>query len=88
MAVSVVGIALVASIAWLCIRGRTRRGNEARTSVDDKAELPGRSEWPELNHENGVSEANGISRPPEADAANTRAELEAWRGHEMPGSHQ
>lgn len=63
--------------------------DNAATYLGGKAELPGDGKEPQLNEmnhdKNALHEAEGAGQPPEADAANVRAELEGdWHGWEAP----
>jgi hypothetical protein len=81
----------VAVIATLLLlhRRRARKGKASQTTLNNvytKAELPGESKpYVELDEATAFQEADGFSKPPEADNSSFRAERESdWTGWEAP----
>lgn len=88
-----VGIPLLiclGAITYWMLRRRRRKNVQAVQPVEEplagKAELHSESKKiPELPEDATLHEAGGFAKPPEADNANMRAELESdWRGWEAP----
>jgi hypothetical protein len=90
---SAIAIAAVIAIATLLLlhRQRARKRKTSQETLDNvytKAELPGESKpYGELDEATAFQEADGFSKPPEADNSNIRAELESdWTGWEASAS--
>lgn len=90
-----VGIPLLISLGGLIywmLQRRRRKNVQAISTTEEpitgKAELHSESKKvPELSQDATLHEAGGFAKPPEADNANIRAELESdWRGWEAPVS--
>lgn len=89
IAVGALTIPALIAVVFLLLWRRRKRKLEATQSSQDpyrKAELPGEGiYYTEADGSVGLLEADGFHKPPEADAANTRAELESdWTGWEAP----
>lgn len=82
-------VCLGALVYWI-LRRRRRKNVQTKPPMDEpithKAELHSESKKiPELAEDAHLYEAGGFAKPPEADNANVRAELESdWRGWEAP----
>ena len=88
VAIGVLALVAAAVLFWRRRRNIASSRGEVTGLHYSRAELHGMGRTrAELGEEEAVYEANGVSRPPEMDSMNVRAELESgWRGWEATDS--